>query len=140
MGAYEYENAYEYEEEQEQEDRQEDADEEQEEEEGSSAYWMFEVVFLCLLGVAIFCMLVTVQRKEWLETLRKLNEQRANRRKFGFNRINVVFDTTEESDVLSENDQIHKLMHDDCQQLSSGDEHFGPNPMQEAQHVDPFLS
>ena len=93
-------------------------------------YWLFELVFLGLVGVAIVFMFISMQKEEWMQTLKTLNEQRANRRKYGFNRINVVFDTTADdsgSDAIhSDDDQVHKLIGQ--QSSDSGDEHLGSNP------------
>merc|ERR1711879_109254 len=93
-------------------------------------YWMFELVFMAAVGGAIVVMFVSVQKDEWMQSLKTLNEQRVNRRKYGFNRINVVFDTTADdsgSDAQSEDDRVqeHKLMY---QSSDSGDEHLGSNP------------
>merc|ERR1712173_534206 len=67
----------------------------------NNPYFTIELIFLMLCGVGIVVMFIYVQKHEWLETLRVLNEQRLNARKYGFNRINVVFDTEDtDSDYL----------------------------------------
>lgn len=95
-------------------------------------YWMFELVFMAAVMVGMVFMFVSVQKDEWMQSLKTLNEQRVNRRKYGFNRINVVFDTTADDsgsdDALSEDEdhvQQQKLMEESS---DSGDEHLGSNP------------
>merc|ERR1712048_393693 len=65
----------------------------------NNPYFTIELIFLAICGVGLVVMFIYVQKHEWMETLRVLSEQRANKRKYGFNRINVVFDTEQsESD------------------------------------------
>merc|ERR1712176_332858 len=92
----------------------------------NNPYFTIELIFLMLCGVGIVVMFIYVQKHEWLETLRVLNEQRVNKRKYGFNRINVVFDTEDTDSDYLDYDNIEKHKMDNNVSLS-GDEDLGSN-------------
>merc|ERR1712113_640893 len=127
----EYDDAYDSEEEQE-EDNESSAAVTTNQDDLNNPYWMFELVFLAACGVGIVMLFIYVQKKEWLETIQEMNEQRLNKRKYGFNRINFVFDTedTSDSDDYSDVDALNKKQEkfqerfiDNQLDLRSGDEH-----------------
>eukprot|EP01083_Nonionella_stella_P300314 1024626_1 len=94
---------------------------------GTNPYWVFELIFLALCGFGVICAVIYVQKQEWIETIREMNRQRINSRKYGFNRINVVFDTedtgSDDSDWGHHVPIANKMM--DMDHDLSGDEHLG---------------
>eukprot|EP01083_Nonionella_stella_P231474 817341_1 len=70
-------------------------------ENNTNPYWVFELVFLFVCVVVFGCLMIHGHQQKWIETIKRKNLERINTRKYGFNRINVVFDTEDDDSDCS---------------------------------------
>eukprot|EP01083_Nonionella_stella_P184019 666640_1 len=72
-------------------------------ENNTNPYWVFELVFLFVCVVVFGCLMIHGHQQKWIETRKRKHLERINTRKYGFNRINVVFDTEDDDSDYNDN-------------------------------------